>query len=136
MNRLYRSKTDSYLGGVCGGLGAYFHIDPLLVRIAFVALAMTNGLGITLYILLWLLLPSAHVAYDRQSAPGNRSGGPWNDTPAGNRWLLAGVALVGLGLVLLLDNLGLLWWLSFSHLLPLLLIAMGVVILMSNLRDA
>lgn len=56
-HRLYRSSTDRMLGGVCGGLGKYLEIDPLLIRLVFVLLAF-SGVSIVLYILLWLLIPN------------------------------------------------------------------------------
>jgi len=56
--RLTKSKTDRKLFGVCGGLGEYFGIDPTLVRLAFVLLALFNGIGLILYIVLAIIMPS------------------------------------------------------------------------------
>jgi phage shock protein PspC (stress-responsive transcriptional regulator) len=56
-NRFYLSDTDKKIGGVCGGIGEYFNIDPLLVRIGFLFLMFGMGGGLLLYILLWLLAP-------------------------------------------------------------------------------
>jgi phage shock protein PspC (stress-responsive transcriptional regulator) len=56
-HRLYRSKTDSMIGGVCGGLGKYFSIDPTLVRLAFVLLAVFGGGGVLIYLILWIIIP-------------------------------------------------------------------------------
>ncbi|MBI2021547.1 PspC domain-containing protein [Candidatus Daviesbacteria bacterium] len=56
--RLYRSETDRILGGVCGGLGEYFNLDPTLLRIIFVLLALFGGSGILLYLVLWLIVPT------------------------------------------------------------------------------
>src|SRR5499426_3045412 len=56
--RLFRSSTERIIGGVAGGLATYFNIDPLIVRLGFALLAMVNGIGIMLYLLLWLLLPN------------------------------------------------------------------------------
>lgn len=55
--RLYRSRTNRKLGGVCGGLGAYFNMDPTLFRIIFLILFLGVGQGLVLYIILWLLVP-------------------------------------------------------------------------------
>jgi len=52
----YRSSQDKMIAGVCGGLGMYFNIDPILVRIAFVTLFFT-GYGLLAYVLLWLFTP-------------------------------------------------------------------------------
>ena len=56
--RLFRSRSDRMIAGVAGGLAATFNIDPLLVRIILVALALLNGFGIMLYVVLWLLVPN------------------------------------------------------------------------------
>jgi phage shock protein C len=56
--RLYRSKTDRKIGGVCGGLAEYFNIDPTIVRIIFVILLLPGGLpGFIPYIILWIVVP-------------------------------------------------------------------------------
>lgn len=56
-NRLV--KQNGMLTGVCGGLAAYLKIDPTLVRLVFVLLAMPGGLpGVIPYLLLWLIMPS------------------------------------------------------------------------------
>lgn len=57
--RLYRSRTDKSIAGVCGGLAAYFGIDPTLVRIIFVILTLMGGPGLLLYVVLWLIMPEA-----------------------------------------------------------------------------
>jgi phage shock protein C len=54
--KLTRSETDKRIAGVCGGLAEYFGIDPILIRIAFVVLAVM-GPGILLYIVLWIVMP-------------------------------------------------------------------------------
>ena len=56
--RLAKSKKDRMLFGVCGGLGEYFEIDPTFIRLAFAALALQGGIGVFLYILLAILMPS------------------------------------------------------------------------------
>ena len=66
--RLLRlSATDRKIAGVCGGFGAFFDLDPLLFRVAFVVLAFFGGLGILLYAVLWLVIPSP-------AAPARRDG--------------------------------------------------------------
>jgi phage shock protein C len=57
LRRLYRSGKDKILGGVCGGLGEYFGVDPVLFRILFVLLALGWGFGILLYIICWIIIP-------------------------------------------------------------------------------
>jgi len=55
--KLYRSRTDRWFAGVCGGLGDYFGIDPTLVRVLFVIFGLTFGSGLLIYLILWLLIP-------------------------------------------------------------------------------
>jgi phage shock protein C len=57
IRRLYRSRTERMLGGVCGGLGVYFTIDPTLVRVLFVVLALGSGAGLIAYLLLLIIVP-------------------------------------------------------------------------------
>jgi phage shock protein C len=55
--RLYRSRTERVIGGVCAGLGEYFGVDPTIVRIAAVLLALANGVGVVAYVILWIIVP-------------------------------------------------------------------------------
>jgi phage shock protein PspC (stress-responsive transcriptional regulator) len=55
--RLLRSRDDRLIGGVCGGLGRYFGIDPIIFRIAFVALLFAGGAGALLYLAALLFVP-------------------------------------------------------------------------------
>ena len=56
-NKLYRSMTDKRVAGVCGGLAKYFNVDPTLVRLAFVFLALAGGPGVLIYLIMWIVLP-------------------------------------------------------------------------------
>ena len=65
MKRLYRSRTDRILGGVCGGLSAYFDIDANLIRILWVVLILLSiGFGVIVYIVAWILIPEEPEARD------------------------------------------------------------------------
>lgn len=55
--RLYRSKKDRMICGVCGGIANYFNIDPTLVRLTFVLIAMGAGSGILAYIIAAIIIP-------------------------------------------------------------------------------
>lgn len=57
--RLYRDSDNRVLGGVCGGLGAYFNNDPLLFRILFIILFFIGSVGFWIYIILWIAIPEA-----------------------------------------------------------------------------
>ncbi|MBO4481582.1 MAG: PspC domain-containing protein [Bacteroidales bacterium] len=55
--KLYRSMTDKKIAGVCGGLGEYFNIDPVILRIAFIVALLMAGGGGLLYLIMWLVVP-------------------------------------------------------------------------------
>jgi phage shock protein C len=55
--KLYRSKTNRQLAGVCGGLAEHFNLDATLIRVLFVVLAVLGGSGVVLYIALWIIVP-------------------------------------------------------------------------------
>jgi phage shock protein C len=56
--RITRSRSDRMIGGVAGGIAAYFNIDPLIIRLAFVLLTLMNGMGTLIYLALWLIVPN------------------------------------------------------------------------------
>jgi phage shock protein C len=119
---LRRSQSERVLAGVCGGIGRYLGVDPVLLRIAFVILALANGLGLIAYVVAWVAIPE------------ERPGQPLGPAPEARREtgrLVLGGALVVLGLVLLLDrlapNLDELFW-------PVAVVAVGVAIMLVGLR--
>ncbi|MDD5750880.1 MAG: PspC domain-containing protein [Candidatus Pacebacteria bacterium] len=58
IRKLYRSRHERIIAGVAGGLSEYFSVDPVLIRIIFVALALVHGLGILIYIVFMLIIPN------------------------------------------------------------------------------
>ncbi len=62
MKRLYRSRSDRLLGGVCSGLGRYLNVDPTLMRLIFILLALIGGHGILVYLIMWLIVPEEPLA--------------------------------------------------------------------------
>jgi phage shock protein C len=66
--RLERSRTDRYIAGVCGGLGQYFEINPMVVRAIFLLMLIVAGTPILLYIALWLIMPNEGVDVPTQEA--------------------------------------------------------------------
>lgn len=160
MERLYRSERDRVIAGVCGGLGEYLRVDPLILRILFVVLAMVNGIGMLVYLVLWIVLPTAgaqDVEQDevvrrnvdeirvrarelgqeaRSAFQSHRAGrqASSGDRPE-QRAVVGGAILIGIGLLLLMSNFGLLWWVSLVRLWPLVLIGIGLVILLNNMKD-
>jgi len=68
--KLYRDTENAYIGGVSSGLAHYFGIDSLWVRLAWVALFLIGGTGIFVYILLWILMPSAETTAEKLAMSG------------------------------------------------------------------
>jgi phage shock protein PspC (stress-responsive transcriptional regulator) len=152
MNRLYRSETDKILGGVCGGLGAYLGFDPVIIRIFFVLLTIANGVGVMIYMLLWLILPaeskaengSTHQnlenAADEITTRAKEMAGELQAAvtrPNRQGALYIGAALILLGVIFLVENLniGWLWWLDFDFLWPVLLIGGGIILFVRYMRE-
>ena len=59
-DRLYRNTKDKVIGGVCSGLGEYWGIDPILMRLLFIVLFFGFGSGFLLYIIMWIVIPKAY----------------------------------------------------------------------------
>ena len=116
--RLYRSRTERMIGGVAGGLATYLGVDPVIIRLAFVALAFA-GVGVVAYIIGWVVIPEEPAGDAVATArPGTASGGQ-------NARIIAGSVLIAVGFMLLLD------WLVPSidrFFWPLALIGMGVAL--------
>ena len=55
--KLYRSRKDRMLAGVCGGLGDYFEIDTTWVRLIFILLLLLGGSALLVYLVMWLIVP-------------------------------------------------------------------------------
>jgi phage shock protein C len=60
--KLYRSRTQRMIAGVCGGLAEYFNLDATLMRVLFLLLAVFGGSGIVIYIVMWIIVPDASKA--------------------------------------------------------------------------
>jgi phage shock protein C len=56
--KLYRSRTNRKLAGVCGGLAQYFNTDATLIRVLFVVLAVLGGSGLVIYLAMWIIVPN------------------------------------------------------------------------------
>lgn len=142
MERLYRSKSNRVIAGVCGGFAEYFRIDPTIIRIIWILISL-SGTGILAYIIAAIIMP------DEEKVVGDRSG--WNEGPKTeadsftssfesdrekdaweqspkynserNRFVL-GAILVGLG-ILFLGNQIIPRLFELKYLVPILLIGIG-----------
>lgn len=147
-NRLYRSKTDVILGGVCSGLGKYLHIDPTLVRLFFILITLAGGVGVLAYIILWIVVPEETVTQTgspevlTNEGLKNRAGEMRDEfvdavrKPNPNAIKLIGIGLVLYGGYLILKELHLPWlsWLSSGVVWAIVLIAAGVLLVLRVAR--
>ncbi len=146
--KLYRSKNDRIISGICGGMGVYFAVDPVIFRILFVLLAL-SGVGVLLYIILIFVIPlegeqNGSVGIDddkfkeqiRNSAEDLkndahefarkiRSNEHWF---AGRRNGFA-LIIILIGLIALLHQVMPVPWLGFSVIGPLIIILIGLSII-------
>ena len=71
--RLYRDPDNTMIGGVCGGLGAYFHSDPVWFRLIFViAVIVGIGTGLLVYLVLWIVIPEAKTTAEKLEMRGEK----------------------------------------------------------------
>jgi phage shock protein PspC (stress-responsive transcriptional regulator) len=68
--RFFRDGENGYLGGVAAGLGEYFNIDPIWIRLIFIALCFLKGLGLLIYIILWIVVPKARTTAEKLQMKG------------------------------------------------------------------
>jgi phage shock protein PspC (stress-responsive transcriptional regulator) len=70
-HRMYRDPDHRVIGGVCSGMGAYWDIDPVIVRIIFVAITLAGGLGGLVYLILYVVLPEARTTAQKIEMKGH-----------------------------------------------------------------
>ncbi|MFZ1080580.1 MAG: PspC domain-containing protein [Candidatus Kryptoniota bacterium] len=137
--RLYRSRKNTIIAGVAGGLGEYFDIDPVFVRVIFVVATLAGASGLLAYIILWIVVPKEKFVFQTstQTAEGE-SNVEQKNTDYEYRYrrrhggVIGGIVLVVLGALFLADNY--LPFFSFSNTWPLILVAIGVGLIMNSVR--
>lgn len=138
--RLMRSESDKMIAGVCGGIAAYLGVDSVFVRLAFLLLLFASGIGVLLYIVLMIIMPSeaninepsSKIVQDNIDRLGDDFSQGVRQARAHpeGRTLAAGLLIV-LGLFLLFENMG---WLSSGIFWALALIAVGVFLILRRNR--
>ncbi|MCA9386922.1 PspC domain-containing protein [Candidatus Dojkabacteria bacterium] len=73
MKKLYRSNKDRVIAGVCGGLGEYLGIDPVILRIIFVVALFSGGTGFWIYIILWIVIPLEEISEKKEVKPNSKN---------------------------------------------------------------
>lgn len=144
MKRLFRSKKDRMIAGVCGGLADYFQVDPVLIRALFAVAGFMGGMGLLLYILLAIITPEEGDTHQSDSVSGEiNSGSATIEEPPlhlpnmteDRRWIF-GVVLVGIGAILFLSALpGVIPWWGWNFLWPVVIIVLGLSIFIHYRND-
>lgn len=145
-NRPYRSRADRIVFGVCGGLAKHYDLDATLIRILFILLTLTNGVGIVLYLVLALIMPNdpgEEAGGDRETrtkefaqevgqkartlAEEMKGDRPWRSRSRN----VFGSIVVIIGLIMLLDKVApaVLHWLNWGLIWPLLIIFVGLYLI-------
>lgn len=150
MNKLYRSKTNRVVAGVCGGFAEYFRIDPVIIRIIWILISL-SGTGIVAYIIAAIIMPDeakvtgdgndwntgAKTETDEFVNSFESEKDTWGEQPpkynAERSRFVLGAVLVGLG-VLILGNQFLPRLFELKYFVPLLLIAIGGFIVFRGRR--
>ena len=68
--RFYRDPDNQVIGGVCSGLGAYFNLDPVIIRVLFVMFTLAYGTGLLVYLILWIGMPEARTSAEKLEMHG------------------------------------------------------------------
>lgn len=128
--RLTRSETDKMIAGVCGGIAAYLDIDSVFIRLAFVLLALASGIGIAIYLIMWIVMPRESIAAASDAVVMQDNIKELKETVSSGAGRLSKPATIGLILIMLggyfmLAELGLMGWLS-GAIWPVLLIGGGI----------
>jgi len=129
--RLYRSRQQRIFAGVCGGLGEYFDVDPVFVRILTVILTFAHGIGLIAYLVAWIAMPKAPVTAANSQQSESPSDTPVEIQPQREpsvwRTYLPGLIFILLGVVFLMDHF--FWWFHWHHVWPVLLIIAGAAMI-------
>jgi phage shock protein C len=137
--RLTRSTSDRVIAGVCGGLAAYLDIDSTLVRLAFAILLFASGIGLPIYLILWIIMPEENNQNDSDAEVIQKNLGEIGDSVysgvsgIGRRGTI-GILLILMGIYFLLNQLGWLSWISGAVFWPLVIIGFGVYLLIRQKR--
>jgi len=139
--RLYRSRKWRVFGGVAGGLAEYFGLDPILMRVIFIIITLINGLGLLLYIILWIVVPEVpfEIAYQikpedqpPQTGTGDNFQIPAESKSTGKGRVIIGVILIVIGVLFLSKDLFLVF--DFEDFFPALLIIIGLALIWNSIK--
>ena len=121
--RFYRSTTNKVISGVCGGIGEYFDIDPVLVRVITILLVIATGFVFLAYIIAWIIVPKRPEG--EETVPVNHKYPSW-------RKYMPGLILIAVGLILLVHAHW--YWFDWGQFWPVILVVVGLAIILRKGR--
>ena len=137
--RLYRSRRNRVVAGVAGGLGEYFDIDPVFVRVIFVLATLAGGWGVLAYVILWIVVPKDKIYFESQSKSTEGDTVMDEKNPVRDyqerkhrHSMVGGTVLVVLGALFLANNY--LPNFDFSDTWPLILVGIGAAMIMNSVH--
>jgi phage shock protein C len=137
--KLFRKPLNAMLGGVCAGLGEYLGIDPLFIRLFLVLWAVTGGSVVLVYLILWVVIPAegddSPMNLDLRIKQVGREISEVARHPNSQLITFAGVGLIGMGVLFLLQQSGYFWsqWFNWDLIWPVVLVLVGATILIRSL---
>ncbi|MCD6546497.1 MAG: PspC domain-containing protein [Thermotogae bacterium] len=144
IKKLYRSRRDKVIGGVCGGLGEYLGVDPVLLRIIFLASIFLGGAGLILYIIAWIIIPNEPLQNVNETenfdvVEGEEVSNKTKEieNKLDGRLILAGILII-VGVLLLLANafpLIFSWAFSFKTVFGVLLVIIGGILMINFFKE-
>jgi phage shock protein C len=128
--RLYRSRTEKVISGICGGLGEYFDVDSTIIRVLWAVSFFMGGAGLLAYIVAAVIIPEREGHQSAADTSDSEHGYTSLDARDRSRWF--GLFLVVLGIGFLIHN----WfaWIDFAKIWPLLLVIVGGAIFYRGMR--
>ena len=148
--KLYRSSTNKFIGGVCGGLGDYFNIDPIIFRLIFAVLFFAAGGGFIIYIIMWIFTPIDNnendsdnkQQYDNQSKAKYNYSDDNADIIDDNKIdkkqkattgeVIGGIIIIIIGTLFLFKNY---FHINFNIIWPIILIIIGIMLMLITFKN-
>lgn len=153
--KLYRSRKDYMIGGVCGGIAEYFDVDTTLVRLLAVLIILLGGAGVVAYIIAWIIIPknpeqvseenfekkeklnekikkgAENIIEEIKEHFGSEEEEPYHKSEK-NRRILGGIIVIVIGIIFLLN--GFFPWVGWGKLWPLILVAIGITMMIQAFK--
>jgi phage shock protein PspC (stress-responsive transcriptional regulator) len=137
--RIYRSRQNKMIAGVCGGIAEYFNIDPTIVRLVTVVFTLTYGMGLLAYIIAAIVIPENNSDFSQSNYGTSQNSEPAADNsqfngqrkPDGKGYMIIGAVLILCGGALLARRF---FWFDLSLLWPVILVAIGLLVIFSGIR--